>query len=43
MAHQAVSVLLLLLLLIYFIIYLAVPGLTCGMQDLQCGVRDLVP
>ena len=35
MAHQAVSVLLLLLLLIYFIIYLAVPGISCGMQGLQ--------
>ena len=26
-----------------FIIYLAVPGLSCSMRDLHCGMWDLVP
>ena len=29
---------------IYFsFIYFAVPGLSCGTQDLNCSMRDLVP
>ena len=28
-------------LFICLFIYLAVPGLSCSMQDLHCGVRDL--
>ena len=33
----------LLLFFTYLFIYLASPGLSCGMRTLSCGMRDLVP